>query len=130
MSTGSIMHLISVFSPSTHRASIHSVSLLGCLNAFSTQSLTECAPFLRTYRIPPLRSWSALTQALLYNPCPLPPRSSSLPIYFFSKFSSLCGSTGSLKSAFIIEGLSVLEEQDSPCNTKTRFAAFCITGLT
>ena len=78
----------------------------------------------------PLRSGNALTQALLRNPCPLSPRSPAPPIYFFSKFSFLCGSTGSLKSAFIIEGLSILEEQVSPCNTKTRFAAFCITGLT
>ena len=55
-----------------------------------------------------------------------------LPIQFtFSqKFSFPCGSTGSLKSAFIIEGLSILGEQVSPCNTKTRFAAFCITWLT
>lgn len=30
----------------------------------------------------------------------------------------------------LLGGLSILEEQVSPCNTKTRFAAFCITGLT
>ena len=62
----------------------------------------------------PLRSGSALTQALLRNPCPLPPCSPALPIYFFSKFSFLCGSTGSLKSAFIIEELSIFGEQVSP----------------
>ena len=44
----------------------------------------------------------------------LPPHFPSLPIYFFSKFSFPCGSIRSLKSAFIIEGLSVLEEQVSP----------------
>ena len=68
----SIMHLIPVFSFTTHRASIppSAASLLDSLHSFSTQSLTECAPFLRTYRIPPLRSGSALTQALLCNPCP------------------------------------------------------------
>lgn len=49
---------------------------------------------------------------------------------FFSKFSFPCGSTGSLKSAFIIEGFQYFPEQVSPCNTKTRSAAFCITGLT
>ena len=54
----------------------------------------------------------------------------ALPIYFFSKFSFPCGSIRSLKSAFIIGGLSLFGEQVSPCNTKTRFAAFCITGLT
>ena len=41
---------------------------------------------------------------------PLPPRSPTLPIYFFSKFSFPCGSTGSLKSAFIIEELSIFGE--------------------
>ena len=128
----SIMHLISVFSPSTHRARIppSAVSLLDSLHFFPTQSLTECAPFLRTYRIPPLRSGSALTQALLCNPCPLPPRSPALLIYFFSKFSFSCGSTGSLKSAFIIEGLSVLEEQVSPEHLKTHFVAFETLRLT
>ncbi len=127
-----IMHLISVFSPTTHRASIppSAASLLRCLHTFSTQSLTECAPFLRAYRIPPLCSGSALTQALLCNPCPLLSLSPSLPIYFFSNFSFPCGSIRSRKSAFIIKGLSILEEQVSPCNTKTRSAAFCITGLT
>ena len=107
---------LSTFSLPPHRAGISppSISLLLSHHAFPTQSLTECAPFLRTYRIPPLRSGSALTQALLCNPCPLPPRSPALLIYFFSKFSFSCGSTGSLKSAFIIEGLSVLEEQVSP----------------
>ena len=60
----------------------------------------------------------------------IPPAQGMLSIYFFSKFSFPCGSIRSLKSAFIIGGLSVLGEQVSPCNTKTRFAAFCITGLT
>lgn len=117
---------IHVFSTATHRASISppSISPLRCLHAFPTQSLTECAPFLRTYRISPLHSGSALTQALLRNPCPLPPRSSALPICFFSKFSFSCGSTPTLKSAFIIEGLSVLEEQVSPEHLKTHFVAF------
>ena len=59
----------------------------------------------------PLRSGSALTQALPCSPCPPPPHSPSLPIYFFSKFSFPCGSIRSLKSAFIIGGLSVLGEQ-------------------
>ena len=78
----------------------------------------------------PLRSGNTLTQALLCNPCPLPPCSPALPIYFFSKFSFPCGSTGSLKSAFIIGGFPNFEGQVSPCNTKTYFVAFCITGLT
>ena len=107
-----------------------SASLLHSHHAFSTQSLTECAPFLRTYRIPPLRSGSALTQALLCNPCPLPPRSPALPIYFFSKFSFPCGSTGSLKSAFIIEGLSIFGEQVSPEHLKTHFVDFETLRLT
>lgn len=47
-----------------------SVSLLLSRHAFPTQSLTECTPFLRTYRIPPLHSGSTLTQALLCSPCP------------------------------------------------------------
>lgn len=105
-----------VFPTTTHRAGISppSLSLLRFHHSFPTQSLTECAPFLRTYRIPPLRSGSALTQALPCNPCTLPPHFPALPIYFFSKFSFPCGSTGSLKSAFIIEGLSIFEEQVSP----------------
>ena len=107
---------LSTFSLPPHRAGISppSISLLLSHHAFPTQSLTECAPFLRTYRIPPLRSGNALTQALPCNPCPPPPRFHSLPIYFFSKFSFPCGSIRSLKSAFIIVELSVLEEQVSP----------------
>ncbi len=101
-----------VFPATTHRAGISPplLSLLRFHHSFTTQSLTECAPFLRTYRIPPLRSGNALTQALPCNPCPPPPRFHSLPIYFFSKFSFPCGSIRSLKSAFIIVELSVLEE--------------------
>ena len=112
----SIMHLIFRFFFLHNKTSIppSAVSLLGSLHSFPTQSLTECALFLRTYRIPPPCSGSALTQALLCNPCPLPPRPPARPIYFFSKFSFPCGSIRSLKSAFIIEGLSVLEEQVSP----------------
>ncbi len=86
----SIMHLISVFSPSTYRASIPPyVGILACgLHSFPTRSLTECAPSLRAYRIPTLRSGSALTQALPCSPCLPPPRPPCLPIYFFSKFFS------------------------------------------
>ena len=122
---------IHVFSAATQSRHISSVNIPASLTPrFPTQTLMACAPYLRTYRIPPLRSGNALMQALLCNPCPLSPRFPSLPIYFFSKFSFPCGSIRSLKSAFIIEGLSVPGEQVSPCNTKTRFAAFCITGLT
>lgn len=45
---------------------------------------------------------------------PLPLLPPSLPIYIFSKFSFPCVSTGRLKSAFIIEGFPILEEQVSP----------------
>ncbi len=112
----SIMHLISVSSPSTYRASIppSAVSLPRGHHAFPTRSLTECAPSLRAYRIPTLRSGSALTQALPCSPCLPPPHLPCLPIYFFSKFSFPCGSTGHLKSAFIIGRLPILEEQVSP----------------
>ena len=78
----------------------------------------------------PLRSGNALTQALLRNPCPLPPRSPAPPIYFFSKFSSLCGSTGSLKSAFIIKGFQYLPKQVSPKHLKTHFVDFETLRLT
>ena len=66
-------------------------------------------------------------------PHPLP-AASTFPLLFqftFSqKFSFLCGSTGSLKSAFIIGGLSILGEQVSPEHLKTHFVAFELLRLT
>ncbi len=77
---------LSTFSLPPRRAGISppSISLLRSHHAFPTQSLTECAPFLRTYRIPPLRSGSALTQAQLR--CPYPAATTS-PLPFQSTFS-------------------------------------------
>ena len=67
-----IMHLFSAFSPTTHRASIlpSSASLLGNLHFFSTQSLTECAPFLRTYRIPSASLWERSYASVAPQPLP------------------------------------------------------------
>ena len=48
----------------------------------------------------------------------------------FLKFSFPCGSIRSLKSAFIIEELSIFGEQVSPEHLKTHFVAFELLRLT
>ena len=122
----------SVFPAATHRTGISptSISLLCSRHAFSTQSLTECAPFLRTYHIPPLRSGSALTQAQLCCPCPLPLLPPSLSLCIFSKFSFPCGSIRFLKSAFIIGGLPIPEGQVSPEHLQTHSVRLEMPQLT
>ena len=49
---------------------------------------------------------------------------------FFSNFSHPCGSTGSLKSAFIIGDFQYLPKQVSPEHLKTHFVAFELLRLT
>lgn len=112
-----IMHLISVFSSTTHRASIPPyVGILAWRppHYLYTVAYGMCSvPPHIPYPSASLRECSYASVALQ----PLPAASTfppALPIYFFLKFSFPCGNILSLKSAFIIEGLSVLEEQVSP----------------
>ena len=108
---------ISVFPCSTYKAKMPPRFLNAV--AYGMRSVS-----LRTSRIPPRCFGSALTQALPCNPCPLPPHPPALPIHFFSKFSSPCGSIRSLKSAFFIGGLSILGEQVSPEHLQTHIRGF------
>lgn len=108
---------IFVFSASTHRASIPPyVGILAWRppHYLYTVAYGMCSvPPHIPYPSASLRECSYASVALQ----PLPAASTfppALPIYFFLKFSFPCGNILSLKSAFIIEGLSVLEEQVSP----------------
>ena len=109
----SIMHLIFRFL-SLHTQGKHTFGILASLppRFLHTVAYGMCSvPPHIPYPSASLRERSYASVALQ----PLPAASTfppALPIY--SKFSFPCGSIRSLKSAFIIEGLSVLEEQVSP----------------